>query len=278
MESSGNQHEPNSFSENTSGQGKSAIVPKEIQGWNWGAFLLSWIWGLAHNVPLALLMFVPGVNIVMWFMLGAKGSAWAWQKKRWQSIEEFKKKQKTWSVAGFIAIPVVVLLGIAGSFNDNKVNTADVVGENSTTAEMEEQAFKRLSPPSDVEYNSIDDYVGRHENEAFETLSIMDKRITISGIGALYDDYIKLTYEGATSEDPQLMDGMIPSRYLHFVLRKGESSKIPESLRSTRFFVTITGVYTGSEGDYGKEAGFLYTDTYRDSEILLVKKSRTTNM
>lgn len=127
MESSGNQHEPNSFSENTSGQGKSAIVPKEIQGWNWGAFLLSWIWGLAHNVPLSLLMFVPGVNIVMWFMLGIKGSTWAWQKKRWQSIEEFKRKQKTWSITGFSVAGVftlmIVVAGIGGvEKNSNSEN------------------------------------------------------------------------------------------------------------------------------------------------------------
>lgn len=64
--------------ENTSGQGKSAVVPPEIDRWNWGAFLLNWIWGIGNNTFIALLMFVPFVNVVMAFILGVKGSTWRW--------------------------------------------------------------------------------------------------------------------------------------------------------------------------------------------------------
>jgi hypothetical protein len=88
--------------ENTSGQGAMAVVPREIEGWNWGAFLLTWIWGLGNNVLIALLMFVPMVNIVMWFVLGAKGSEWAWRNKRWDSVEEFRRVQRTWTKWGVI--------------------------------------------------------------------------------------------------------------------------------------------------------------------------------
>jgi len=83
--------------ENTSGQGKKAIVPAEIDGWNWGAFLLNWIWGIGNNTFIALLMFVPFVNFIMPFVLGVKGSAWAWQNKEWESIEHFKAVQKKWA-------------------------------------------------------------------------------------------------------------------------------------------------------------------------------------
>jgi hypothetical protein len=34
---------------NTSGQGLKAIVPSEARGWNWGAFLLTWIWCIPHK-------------------------------------------------------------------------------------------------------------------------------------------------------------------------------------------------------------------------------------
>ena len=37
---------------NTSGQGKAAVVPKEIQKWNWAAFILNW--GIGNSVPVAL--------------------------------------------------------------------------------------------------------------------------------------------------------------------------------------------------------------------------------
>lgn len=93
--------------ENTSGQGKSAEVPVEILRWNWGAFLLNWIWGLGNNTFIALLMFVPFVNLVMPFILGAKGSEWAWQNKRWESVEEFQAIQKKWARWG-----VGVLVGV----------------------------------------------------------------------------------------------------------------------------------------------------------------------
>ncbi|MCK5641018.1 MAG: hypothetical protein KAJ19_09485, partial [Gammaproteobacteria bacterium] len=60
--------------ENTSGQGELAEIPPEISGWNWGAFLLSWIWGIGNSVWIALLCLIPCVGFVMAFVLGAKGN------------------------------------------------------------------------------------------------------------------------------------------------------------------------------------------------------------
>jgi hypothetical protein len=94
----------NSTTENTSGQGSNAVVPREIQGWNWGAFLLTWIWGLGNNVLLALLTLVPFVGLVMWIVLGVKGSEWAWQQKRWDNVEHFRRVQRTWAKWGVIVL------------------------------------------------------------------------------------------------------------------------------------------------------------------------------
>ena len=94
--------------ENTSGQGKTAAVPGEIDRWNWGAFLMSWIWGIGNNTYIALLMFVPLVNIVMPFVLGAKGSSWAWRNKKWESVEEFKVVQRKWARWSAVAIVLIV--------------------------------------------------------------------------------------------------------------------------------------------------------------------------
>lgn len=101
--------------ENTSGTGPNAVVPPEIDRWNWGAFMLSWIWGIANNTYIAFLMFVPLVNIPMWFILGAKGSAWAWKNKRWESVDAFKRTQRQWAIWGAL-IPALslVLLGLVG--------------------------------------------------------------------------------------------------------------------------------------------------------------------
>ena len=99
--------------ENTSGKGSTATVPGEIDKWNWGAFLLNWIWGIGNNTFIALLMFIPVANFVMPFVLGAKGSSWAWRNKRWESVEEFKRVQRKWARWGFILLALLVPFFVA---------------------------------------------------------------------------------------------------------------------------------------------------------------------
>lgn len=104
--------------QNTSGQGESAVVPPEIADrWNWGAFLLTWIWGVANSTFIALLMFVPFVNLAMPFVLGAKGNAWAWRNQRWASVEEFQRVQRSWAKWGVVAlIAMLALFAVIFSF------------------------------------------------------------------------------------------------------------------------------------------------------------------
>ena len=63
--------------------------------------MCGWLWGLDNRVYLALLTLLPLVNIVMIFVLGAKGSEWAWRNKRWESVDYFVKVQKRWAACGF---------------------------------------------------------------------------------------------------------------------------------------------------------------------------------
>lgn len=91
-----------------------------MRGWNWGAFLLTWIWGICNGTLISLLSLLPGVHIIMMFVLGAKGNEWAWRNKNWQSIEQFHKTQKKWAVWGLalfllgFAVLVIVPFGILG--------------------------------------------------------------------------------------------------------------------------------------------------------------------
>lgn len=96
--------------ENTSGQGAAAVVPEEIKGWNWGAFFLSAIWSIAHSVWIGLLALVPYAGIIMAVILGVKGSEWAWQNRRFESVEQFKTVQKKWAMWGVIIFALVILL------------------------------------------------------------------------------------------------------------------------------------------------------------------------
>lgn len=92
-------------SKNTSGQKHLAVVPTEIKGWSWGAFLLWWIWGIGNNTYISFLTLIPYVGqIVMPFVLGAKGNEWAWKNKHWESIAHFKDVQFKWTKAGYIVV------------------------------------------------------------------------------------------------------------------------------------------------------------------------------
>jgi len=77
-------------------------------GWNWGAFFLNWIWGIAHNVWIALLA-IP-LGLIMSIVLGIKGSEWAWQNRRFASVAQFKQVQRIWGWVGF----AIFLLGVVG--------------------------------------------------------------------------------------------------------------------------------------------------------------------
>ncbi len=98
--------------QNTSGQGSMASVPPEVRGWNWGAFLLSWIWAIGNHVWLGLLALVPYVGFIMAIVLGVKGSEWAWQHRRWDSVDQFKATQKVWTVWGVAIILVSFGIGV----------------------------------------------------------------------------------------------------------------------------------------------------------------------
>lgn len=98
--------------QNTSGQGEHSIVPEEIKRWNWGAFFLGWIWGIGNSVWISFLGFIPIVNFVIPFVLGAKGSEWAWKNKQWESVDHFLNVQKKWAKWGFIIFIIMVVIGL----------------------------------------------------------------------------------------------------------------------------------------------------------------------
>jgi hypothetical protein len=103
------------------------VIPAEIKRWNWGAFLLNWIWGIGNNTYIALLTFIPLFGFIWMFVLGAKGSAWAWRNGRWDSVEHFKRVQRRWAIWGAIIwISVPALFGglIGGVFYGLKHSAA----------------------------------------------------------------------------------------------------------------------------------------------------------
>src|SRR5438445_9581862 len=87
-----------------------AEIPPELDHWNWGAFFLNWIWGIGNSTFIALLALIPVVNLIMIFVLGARGSGGGWQNRAWRDAEQFRKTQRNWAIAGL----VVWVVGIGG--------------------------------------------------------------------------------------------------------------------------------------------------------------------
>jgi hypothetical protein len=111
---------------NTSGMHGS--VPEELRvGWNWGAFGFGWIWGLPHRcyvtvLDLAILplMLVPPIGLIvalglrMWYAL--RGDEWAWQDRRFESLEHYRSVQRVWTrwvLAAYVGCGVVSALVLA---------------------------------------------------------------------------------------------------------------------------------------------------------------------
>lgn len=88
--------------------------PAELNGWNWGAFFSGWIWAVANNTYIGLLAFVPYVGYIMNFVLAIKGNEWAWQHRKFESVEQFRAVQKAWARWGFAIFVVTILLLAAG--------------------------------------------------------------------------------------------------------------------------------------------------------------------
>ena len=97
---------------NDSGTGSTAVLPDELKGFNWGAFLLNWIWAIGHSTWIGLLCLVPYVGIIMQFVLGFKGNEMAWQNRKWDSVEHFRATQKVWAKWGIGLVILGLVIGV----------------------------------------------------------------------------------------------------------------------------------------------------------------------
>lgn len=86
-----------------------AELPSDMRGFNWGAFFLNWIWGIRHKVSWAWWALIPGVNIVVAFMLGFQGNELAWKNCQWKNEAEFDDTELEWTRWG-IGVVLVSLL------------------------------------------------------------------------------------------------------------------------------------------------------------------------
>ena len=91
--------------------------PPELDKFNWGAFLLNWIWGVMHKKYITLLIFpasiIPFIGpLVMSIWFGIAGNKWAWESKNWNSVEEFNESQTLWVRLWFVLFIVGIIFTV----------------------------------------------------------------------------------------------------------------------------------------------------------------------
>jgi len=107
--------EPVAEFDKRSGLQEQSTFPPELKKWNWGAVGLPIIWGVYHGVWISFITFIPYINWIWWIIMGLEGNKWAWQKRYWKNVEEFKQAQRKWQIWGiaFFFLPIlVVILGL----------------------------------------------------------------------------------------------------------------------------------------------------------------------
>lgn len=112
---------------NTSGQGENAVIPEEIKKWNWGAALMGYIWGFAHKkVGITIIAYItsgiiPFSGIAWLIVFGIKGNEWAWRNNKYESVDQFLKKQAVWRNWGIglisFAVLIMLIFTVAPLFN-----------------------------------------------------------------------------------------------------------------------------------------------------------------
>jgi hypothetical protein len=123
-------------------------IPEEIKRWNWGAFFLNWIWGVAHKTYIALLFFVPLIGFVIPFVLGIKGNEWAWKNDKWQSVDEFMKIQKKWAWAGLgiiLGFTLIIIFSIGITFSS--MSNMEIVDDTMSIINSNYIATSKLGTP-----------------------------------------------------------------------------------------------------------------------------------
>lgn len=142
---------------------KGKDIPKELNEFNWGAFLLTFIWGIKHKawitllaIPLIYFQLPLGLNWLLLcglqFYCGFRGNMWAYQVDWWMTPKDFRQNQMRWGVTAIllnISIPLIMLI-IAGRFIQKSPNNpAEFIGNAQCVV-----AYSKLKHFDKISFNS----------------------------------------------------------------------------------------------------------------------------
>lgn len=86
-----------------------SIMPDEVRGFSWGAFLCGPVWGFSYRLWVSILSWLPGIGVLVWFWMGFHGREIAWRARDWESPQAFLESERRWTNAGWAIFAVFIL-------------------------------------------------------------------------------------------------------------------------------------------------------------------------
>lgn len=120
---------------------KDEDITKDLKVFNWGAFFLTFIWGIRYKAWVTLLA-IPLIWFQMpfflnWILLtvlqiycGIKGNEWAYKADKRQNKKDFQITQIKWAIAGVLVnifIPFSIMLILARFIQKSPSNITDYI-------------------------------------------------------------------------------------------------------------------------------------------------------
>ena len=88
------------------------IVPDEVRGFSWGAFLCGPLWGFPYRVWASILAWLPGIGALVWLWMGFNGRELAWRARDWESPQAFLQSERRWTRIGLVLFWLMALIPV----------------------------------------------------------------------------------------------------------------------------------------------------------------------
>lgn len=226
-------------------------MTKSLKHWNWGAFFLTWIWGLFNRTYIGFSAFLvivllgyikaislnffpiiasPGlwkfldflaflVILAIHVMHGMYGSRWSWASKKWRNEHAFIKAQRLWAILGWLLFLGIVL---SGAVFYNKIILNNTMQNTFSIAKDNVQLQQAIGKPIRISWLSLRGRASAnvHNGAAFY-------RFTVHGqhnIAAVYVQLVK--HQGFWSIAQQTAVVPVSNHQSKQILLYGESGYI----------------------------------------------------
>lgn len=166
-------------------------LPKELSGFNWGAFILTFIWGYFHKawvtmlaIPLILIPLPMGTNWIILTVLqiycGIKGNEWAYQVDFWMTPAQFRMKQikwGAWAMGLSVILPLTFLVVFLRFISKSDENPIDLLQNAQCTITYQKLNKNMIKTRFTTDTTS---------EQLAQNFAKSDKNATVSGDTVLY--------------------------------------------------------------------------------------------